>query len=88
MTLLHPGRQIIWMDPSAAASYAEVTPTEIDRAIHERELPAVTTLPEREGVLMVRSVDLDVWSLWALGRQTRTARDTERSGVALPLDRS
>jgi hypothetical protein len=87
MTLLHPGRQIIWMDASAAATYVEVAPTEIDRAIHERELPAVTTLPDREGVRMVRSVDLDVWSLWALGRQTRNARDTERSGVDLPFDR-
>jgi hypothetical protein len=87
MSLLHPGRNIIWMDPSAAATYVEVTPTEIDRAIQQRELPAVTTLPEREGVRMVRSVDLDVWSLWALGRQTSTARETERSGAALPFDR-
>jgi len=86
MTLLHPGRHIIWMDPSAAATYVEVAPREIDRAIQEQELPAVTTLPEREGVPMVRSVDLDVWSLWALGRQTPTARDAERSGVALPFD--
>jgi hypothetical protein len=82
MTLLHRGRNVIWMDPSAAATYVEVTPREIDRAIQERELPAVTTLPEREGVRMVRSIDLDVWSLWALGRQTPTAREAERSGVA------
>jgi len=87
MTLLSPGRHIIWMDPSAAATYVEVTPREIDRAIQERELPAVTTLPEREGVRMVRSVDLDVWSLWALGRQTSAAREAERSGVVLPFDR-
>jgi hypothetical protein len=87
MTLLSPGRHVVWMDPSAAATYVEVAPREIDRAIQERELPAVTTLPEREGVAMVRSVDLDVWSLWALGRQTRAARDAEQAGVVLPFDR-
>jgi hypothetical protein len=87
MNLLSPGRIIVWLDPSAAATYVEVTPREIDRAIQEQELPAVTTLPDREGVAMVRSVDLDVWSLWALGRQTSAAREAERSGVVLPFDR-
>jgi hypothetical protein len=86
MNLLSPGRHVLWLDPSAAATYVEVSPREIDRAIQERELPAVTTLPDREGVLMVRSVDLDVWSLWALGRQTRAARDAEQSGAVLPFD--
>jgi hypothetical protein len=87
MILLSADRGITWVDPSAAATYVEVAPREIDRAIQERELPAVTTRPEREGVRMVRSVDLDLWSLWALGRQTRTAREAERSGVAIPFDR-
>jgi hypothetical protein len=79
MTLLVASRVFTWLDLPAAAAYVDVTPAELRRAVEGHQLPLLT---DARGETMLRSTDLDLWSLWALGRPTPSARDAELAGVS------
>jgi hypothetical protein len=78
MTLLLASRAITWFDLRAAATYVDVTPAELRRAVENHQFPVLT---DARGETMLRSTDLDLWSLWALGRPTAAARAVELAGV-------
>ena len=50
-----------WLDVPAAARYATVRPDEVLKAIARRDLPAVTTHPDRPGAWMMRREDVEAW---------------------------
>jgi hypothetical protein len=63
-----------WLDLHAAAAYVGVPFTVIAAALADHELPSLTPDPQRPGERMIRSRDLDLWALWALGRPATGAR--------------
>jgi len=80
MSLLAAARVFTWMGLDAAAAYVGVSEEQMSLAVERRELPAVTTHPLAPGEWMLRSTDLDLWSLWALGRSTPAAGLAEITG--------
>jgi hypothetical protein len=48
--------------------------TVIAAALADHELPSLTPDPQRPASRMIRSRDLDLWALWALGRPATGAR--------------
>ena len=63
-----------WLDVHEAAAYVDVPFTVIAAALADHELPALSPDPQRPATRMIRSRDLDLWALWALGRPATGAR--------------
>jgi hypothetical protein len=78
MTPLISSRAITWLALPAAAAYVDVTLAEMRRAVENHQFPVLT---DASGETMLRSTDLDLWSLWALGRPTAAARAVELAGA-------
>jgi hypothetical protein len=66
-------RTVTWLDVHAAAAYAGVPFTVIAAALADHELPALSPDPHLPASRMIRTRDIDLWSLWALGRPARGA---------------
>jgi hypothetical protein len=80
--MLVADRAFVWLGVSAAAVYLDVSSDQMLRAVENHELPVLMPPADAShGERMLRSSDLDLWSLWALGRQTRAARRAEKAGT-------
>jgi hypothetical protein len=83
MALLITDRPFTLMDLPAAAGYADVPVAEIHRAVEHHEFPV---LADVHGAAMLRSTDLDLWCLWALGRPPAGLHRRDRHAVAFSAD--
>jgi hypothetical protein len=81
VSVLIAAQAFTWFGVSDAAAYVDVSPEQMLRAVENHELPVLMPFDAR-GERMLRSSDLDLWSLWALGRPTQAARDAELAAAA------
>jgi hypothetical protein len=82
VSLLIAAQAFTWLGVSDAAVYVDVPPEQMLHAVENHELPIFTKHPDAPGERMLRSSDLDLWSLWALGRPTPAAREAELAEAA------
>ena len=65
----HAAQAFTWLGLSDAAAYVDVSPQQMLRAVETTSCRFLMPFDARRE-RMLRSSDLDLWSLWALGRPT------------------